>query len=231
MKKFVLYAAIFAGLSTYPLNFDNDISDISKFIKPLSAAAVQLDLEETIREAEENVRKNPNAKNYAFLSQSYFLNKDFKKAEETAKKCLQLNPDLWHCNNNLGLSYMETKQFDKAEESFKKALEDVTWRHMTHFNLATLFFRQGQFEKALVYSTYAAEYAAKNQPNFFPPYITMGMSHYNLKEFEKARAAFIRALSIDSSNEEAKKWLKKMNEEKLGVPSPKKPSRKKDTKI
>ena len=47
-----------------------------------------------------------------------------------------------------------------------------------------------------------------------------------LKEFEKARASFNHALKINSSDDEAKKWLKKMNEEKLGLPTPKKPRKK-----
>ena len=89
-------------------------------------------------------------------------------------------------------------------------IQDSGMRHYTYYNLANLYFKQDDFNKAVEYSLYSIQH----KPNFVLPHLTMGGSYYRLGEFEKARASFNRTLAIEPSNEEAKNFLNKLDKEK-----------------
>ena len=82
-------------------------------------------------------------------------------------------------------------------------------QHYTYLNLANLYFKQGDFAKAVEYSSRSI----RHTPNFVFPHLTMGEAYYRLKNSEKARAAFIQALKIDPSNKEAISWIDRIDKE------------------
>jgi len=85
--------------------------------------------------------------------------KTLGEAQEAFNKLLELYPDDYIGNNNLGLLYIELEEFDKAVERFTRNLQNDTENRLARWNLAETYAAMGLYDKALeVLKSYAAEH-------------------------------------------------------------------------
>ncbi|MCD4818417.1 MAG: tetratricopeptide repeat protein [Candidatus Cloacimonetes bacterium] len=95
-----------------------------------------------------------------------FLKKgNYKYAISFYKKAIKTQPDLYSAIGNLGIAYREGGNYKKAIKLFKNLLKsDTEHIHTNYYNIAELYKKKGEIEKAISYYNKSAE----NNP--FPIY-------------------------------------------------------------
>jgi tetratricopeptide (TPR) repeat protein len=108
-------------------------------------------IEEALKEFQETVRLAPDSPVAHFwLGQAYFYRKDKDQAEKSFKKVLELAPDNYHAMAWLGKLYSFDKdKVEQAQTYLQKALEESPENLEAHFDLARIYAKQGERNKAL----------------------------------------------------------------------------------
>ncbi len=120
--------------------------------------------------------------------------RDFEGAEKAFRQALKLNTDLTDVHNNLGVLYSEMGQKEKAFEEFTAVLRDPSYPtpEKALFNMGALYFREQNYELALMYYHRAVE----KSPKFAMGYRGLGEIHLALGEPEMAFDRFQQALEV-----------------------------------
>lgn len=97
---------------------------------------------------------------YRCLGESYLLQREYDKAEQTFVKAIEFNQEI-DCKEliarnyfNLGNTYLFQGKYDKAEDSFLKAQYffkesgDDCFSNLMFFNLGSTYMSKGQLDKA-----------------------------------------------------------------------------------
>ena len=128
MKKPIAYAlaaTLGLGTSTYPV-YGQQNPDTSRTLRPFSppilAPPDTRSLEESIAEIEQKVSQNPTVDDLNHLTSLYKSDNKLDKAEDTAKKVIDIDPNNPVPYKNLGYIFRIKKQFDKAEEDRKSVV-------------------------------------------------------------------------------------------------------------
>jgi tetratricopeptide (TPR) repeat protein len=123
------------------------------------------------------------------------------EAEKLIQEVVAQYPDHALAYNNLGFCFVAQRQFDKARKAYQKALElynktepdNAEELANVYDNLAFLNDLTGDNEAAL--NLY--EKACATDPHLLRPAHNLGTLHRKLKQYDKALAAFDKALEID----------------------------------
>jgi len=108
--------------------------------------------------------------------------KDYESAADAFEK-VPLEEDLtFGLANNLGVSYLAMEEYDKAEQNFLVATKLNPQYSLAYFNLATLYMRTGDLEKA---STYFERYLTL-KPEDVSAAQTYAMILIQLKRWDRA---------------------------------------------
>jgi tetratricopeptide (TPR) repeat protein len=129
---------------------------------------------------------------------------DYAEAEKYFEKCLQLAPDFAEALNYLGYMWAEHgTKLERARELIEKAVKAEPKNAAYLDSLAWVLFKLNQPKEALSYALQAVELCQ-------PPDATVldhaGDIYAGLKQMDKAREAWRKALSIEP-NEEIRKKL------------------------
>ena len=113
-------------------------------------------------------------------------------------------------NINIGTTYLESGSFDKAEYYYKKAMPEAK----AYFNLAVLYYNEGNFRTAVSYINQYVEHL-KKEPQFDFYYLLKAKILFKLGNLKKAKKYFIKA--IDKATHfltirESRKFLKCIKE-------------------
>jgi len=124
--------------------------------------------------------------------------RDFKEAEKTFRQALKLNAELTDIHNNLGVLYSEMGQKEKAFEEFTTVVRNPSYPtpEKALFNMGALYFREQNYELALMYYRRAVE----KSPKFAMGYRGLGEVHLALDEPEMAFDNFGRALELSPND-------------------------------
>jgi tetratricopeptide (TPR) repeat protein len=106
--------------------------------------------DEALKEFQETVRLTPDSPLATFwLGKAYLFKKDREQAEKYFKKVLELDPQNYHAMAMLGrLSAMDRDKLDQAEAYLKQALDYSPDNLDAHFDLARIYARKGERDKA-----------------------------------------------------------------------------------
>jgi len=74
------------------------------------------------------------------LASVYLLNKNYKKALETFKIYLRLQPDSYQAHNNIALVYLKLKNYGKAVKHYKQAIKLNSTSSIAYYNLAEILY-------------------------------------------------------------------------------------------
>jgi Flp pilus assembly protein TadD len=88
-------------------------------------------------------------KAYNSMGVSYDHLGDFKRAIKSYKLALKINPNLDYVYNNLGFAYLLNENYDSAIDSFQKAITLNDQNKRFHNNLGFAYAKKGQFDLAI----------------------------------------------------------------------------------
>ncbi|MBN1903395.1 tetratricopeptide repeat protein [Candidatus Sumerlaeota bacterium] len=123
---------------------------------------------EKIKDAEREFRESISAKpgSYALsnLATLYYDQQDHENAAIFYEKALSLEPDNARIHFNAAQNHLAKRDFDKARESFEKANAlDSRVNPLSYFNLALIYARKGDKQKAKDYMKTYLSYNPKDQ--------------------------------------------------------------------
>lgn len=127
----------------------------------------------------------------------------FQKAMDTAKKSIELDPELPEAHSSLGLIQMYSGwEWEISENEYKKAIELRPNFADAYMGLSLLYIVLGRLEESLRISARAIEL----DPLSVPVHISRGTALLRKGHIQEARRHFFRALELESSFAEAQ-WL------------------------
>jgi len=137
------------------------------------------------------------------LTLTYFQKGETALAIQSAKKALQVNPDLTAAKNALGKLLLDQGKFDEAEKYLKESANDLTYReaYLAKTNLGLLYSKKQKpteaeywYSKAIFDAGNASCVASFQR----------GMIYFNRNDLEKAKPDFYRASkNLCGNNSEA----------------------------
>ena len=111
-------------------------------------------------------------------------------------KVINLNPNFAEGYYNLATVFLKTKKFDDAIVFFKKSLDIDKDHFNSYFNLADCYKNLGQINNAINNYNYYIE----KKPEDIEAYNNLGIIYFDLKNHQKAKIIFNKALSIDMAS-------------------------------
>ena len=118
------------------------------------------------------------------------------------QESLKYDPYLGSMYYGIGAILMNYKKdFTMAEEYFKKAQKYTDYPELPQ-NLAFIYLRKGELNKAVVKLEQAISYQ-KNKKSMLHLYCILGNTYINLRDYKKAEIAFNKALEIDINSVKA----------------------------
>jgi tetratricopeptide (TPR) repeat protein len=185
---------------------------------------------EKLDDAETNFRKlnreEPTSSLAAkFLANTLAAKKEYEEAEKFYLSSFKIQPDP-EVAVQLAKTYAHLNQMEKAETQLKNAVRDFTDFPETRFELASFYAEQGRYDEALNlinldsaeahnqrgiiflakrdYENAATEFQeASKRANTAKYSNNLGVAYRQLKRMQDAEAAFLHALEIQPSYEEA----------------------------
>ena len=145
-------------------------------------------------------------KNFLYLSKTFandseiFYNlgivyeklKNFKKAKESYKKAIEIEPDAIDAIYNLGLVCTDLKEFDTAISCFEKVISDDNQDSNSYFNLGLVYFKMQNYEKAIGYFQKTIDI---NNEDIYAHFY-LGNIYKHIGANEDARSEFTKVLDI-----------------------------------
>ena len=113
------------------------------------------------------------------------------KAIEAFQKLLELYPDDWIGNNNLGIIYLNAEEWDTAQKYYEVNVNNRVEATHSYVNLASVYRRKGLYDKAKeVYELYISEMGdnARIRRGLAWNYVYQGEYDLALAELDKAAA-------------------------------------------
>ena len=132
------------------------------------------------------------------LARSYIGEQNWEDAKRNLRQAAEISPNSPEVHEAFALVYQSTGEFELAEESFKRALRLRPDFSRARNNYAAFLFSQRRFEEAEEQlELVVADTLYAGRPRAF---INLGLCRVQLGDFEGARAALGRALTMDRNN-------------------------------
>jgi tetratricopeptide (TPR) repeat protein len=140
---------------------------------------------------------------YFQLGAAYERTQNFAEGEKNLKKCLALAPNSVEALNYLGYMYAEKgTNLTVAREMIEKALAKEPKNAAYLDSLGWVFYKMGNKKEALKYLLQAIENSQEPDATLFEH---LGDTYHDLKQHDKARDAWRKALSLEASDALRKK--------------------------
>ena len=104
------------------------------------------------------------------MGSAYLEQKNWKGAEASLEKAIELDPKLSDAYLELGAVYNQTKEYPKAETVLNKGLELSPDAGGGHYELAKTYWAMGRWQDAAPH----AKSAVTSMPSLAPPHVLLG---------------------------------------------------------
>jgi tetratricopeptide (TPR) repeat protein len=104
---------------------------------------------EDIRKWEEEQERKPKGEGNYYLGYRAYQEGNYERAEDYFKKAVDLNPRMWQAWAHLGATQYTLQRYGDAEASLRRAIQIEGRYAHAHYNLALVYDRRGEKEKAL----------------------------------------------------------------------------------
>jgi len=129
-----------------------------------------------------------------FLAEVLASGENYTQAIKAFSKLINLNYLEGSYFLNRGYCYFKTDKIDLAEKDYLEAFKyKDTQKEQLLDNISLLYFNEDKFEESIKYCTQSIELTPKNPA----PYIYRGACFRKLKNYEKAKIDFDKAIEID----------------------------------
>jgi tetratricopeptide (TPR) repeat protein len=167
----------------------------------------------------------------------YINTRQYDRAIDNFKKCIELNSLSDEAYKNLGYSYYKKKEYQKAIDSYKQALSLNADAKNVRYRLAMAYKATGNIDDAVIQLENAIDqnprdaesifelgviYGQKKlysqaiemfekviaiNPNYSKAYYNLGVAYYAKKDFNKSQEYYIKAIEANKNNANAHKNL------------------------
>ena len=120
---------------------------------------------------------------------SYSKLKDYKKAEKSIRKALDLNPESKNLKHELAKIFLTSKKYDKALQRLK-ALDSIKNKDILYKDIGLAYFGMGKLEKALDFSNKSL----KQNQSYIEAHFLKGKTLRELEKYEEAIIEFDKIL-------------------------------------
>jgi tetratricopeptide (TPR) repeat protein len=158
---------------------------------------------------QEGLKKHPQSEEINFrLAVLYEKKKELEPSIRYIKRVLELDPENADAQNFLGYSYAEAGiHLDEAERLIRAALRAKPESGHIVDSLGWVFYKKGQFDKAVA----ELERAAKMMPKDGLIAEHLGDAYLKQKRYEDALRTYRRALGLENANtQELRKKIKNL---------------------
>jgi len=132
-----------------------------------------------------------NVEAFALLSSVYTKDRNYQSAISAFKKVIELDESRYQAHYGLGLVYLKTRNIKEAVTAMERAIKLKPDYKEAHYYLGNAYEELKDFTKAAdVYETFVS----LNPESPWTGYLRLGLSRMELNEFDKAIAAFQKAL-------------------------------------
>jgi tetratricopeptide (TPR) repeat protein len=156
---------------------------------------------------------------------------DVNEAIRLLQKAVSIDPKFYKAWVNLGLAFERKGDFRQAQNCYEQAIRfQPSWFPLAHYNLAGIYLRRGELERALseceaairADSKFARAYLRKGvilaqqkrfreaivefqkalqfEPELAMAYNNLGLAYQSLGNLNEAKAAFQKAIEIDTDD-------------------------------
>lgn len=140
------------------------------------------------------------------LGNVYFDKGMYEESKNAYKKALEIDPYAAGAHNNLANALSGLGLNEQAAEEYKKAIDIDPENAEYLFNLGTECGKQGRYDEAIK----ALKEAHGLRPKHAATLINLGAAYFHKKDFLSAEKEWEKVLRIDSQNEIAKDYLKRI---------------------
>ena len=135
---------------------------------------------------------------HEFIGIAYREMGNYDAALAEFEKVLAEDPSHADALISVGDILVSQQKLDEAVEYFEKAV-DQTSDGIVPFNVAEIYFNQGNAAKAVEYYRVAAEY----KPDWADPHLKMGYAYLNTGDLESAKTSFQKVVEVAPDSPQA----------------------------
>jgi Flp pilus assembly protein TadD len=137
---------------------------------------------------------------------------NYSKVVEHLERALELAPDYYEAQNDLGTQYLRTQRFRDAEKAFERAQSLNPGADEPLINLGSLYYQEGQTQSSSDAEEAAATFrkavaslqqAIRKNPLSATAHQYLGAALYKTGSYDQAEPALRRALELDNGLAEA----------------------------
>jgi len=132
------------------------------------------------------------AEAYRKLGEGYSKVQDYRKAVQTYVRAFQLGDSTVQVLTGIGSSFFSLQATDSAILYFRQAASKDTSEPLVHFNLGVALSRKQKFRDAI--AEFQRTIELSRTEFLSSALVQLGINHYHLHEYKKARDAYQRAL-------------------------------------
>lgn len=122
------------------------------------------------------------------LAMAYYFKGERDLAVKTLKEVIELDEENSDAKINLATIYFKDGDIDNAEKIYKKVMKDLTYdkQARTFYNLGTIELKRKNIAAAENYF----KRSVKEESNYCPSYLQLGIIQYNRKQYNQAYTSF-----------------------------------------
>jgi Flp pilus assembly protein TadD len=157
-------------------------------------AMEQKKMDEAISHLRKSVSQyDASPQSHLLLGSAYLEKQDWKQAQASLEKVIQLDPNLSDAYLELGAVYNQTKDYPKAETALTKGLQLSPDAAGGHYELAKTYWAMNRWQDAAPH----ASQAVATLPNLAPPHVLLGNIFLRRNDPQRALHEYQEYLRLD----------------------------------
>ncbi len=186
-------AGTFSDASGKPLPDPKDRVQVYELVSAAMAGGQHGRYEESLRKLKEAEKTEPASVPIRYLKAlDYYRMKEFRRALESFKSVLEIDPKFALATYYLGLTQVQVGDTDGASASFQRALELDPTNFSAAYNLGALYVKKNRIDDAL----HQFQRAVEINPEYVQAYEALGELYLYLGRNEDAARALERSVEI-----------------------------------
>ena len=188
LTKYILIILLFVSCVSGSVQKDSNMLRLPK--EKLNISEVDTEIKKT----KEYIKLNPKDEKLHYnLGICYIEKEEYKNAEASFAKAIELKPDFADAYCNLGNVYLETEKPEKAIEQYKKALSLDPKHTRSYVGAGVSYYNLKKYKEA----EESLNKAIELNPSFSFSHYLLGLVYKEMKKKDEAIKEFNKVIEID----------------------------------